>query len=631
MHVTNNVTLEDNVALDVEGHCYFLEKNTEVGNVFRHNLGAGVLNMPSESVGSLSGQSGRRETDNNAAIFWISNPQNFFYNNVAAGGQKHGYWFETHGFSKRHLDIGAFEGNEVHSSQHFGWTTYPPGWAPGNEAIIKDLKVYRNAHWGMFLHATKNLHFVGGIVADNGMYGCFINRGDAQIFEGTVFNRHTGFAEKYSHACSHGQKGLALHPALLLEFDRTGTVWGSKLIGAEFYNYEQDVTECSGHANAVTSYALQLTTDQVFVPAYSAPHYMEDVKFGNDYTLDACYLATQLGVDEVQMEIVSDSHNAFSPSGAAGFLVSKKATAMLPAGTVCTPYDDCPTNPNGSLDFCTGVCLRTVSIETDSATTDGVVMVVSYTNNPAQSIVIEGELRFGDAKRWHRTFTVALPAGQFTVAFYKDSELTWPQYVRPVFEVPPSCSNYVGPSDLALVEPESTRPECAVGTSLIMNGQFDTSIEGWSHFGSGIVFSSDEGVGGSGALKTTTRTNMRGDSVLQRLDTSCIQAGNTYEISVSYRNVDQFGVTLPACAGVPADCPRALGTYASFNWETGGDTFGFFGMANTDLPYQTTGFNTISGTWTVSSVQGDADMLHMRIEHGTGQFIIDNVSVVRTA
>ena len=629
IHATNNVTLEDNVALDVEGHCYFLEKNTEVGNVFRHNLGAGVLNMPSEAVGSLSGQSGRTETDNNAAIFWISNPQNFFYHNVAAGSQKHGYWFETRP-SRRHLDIGAFEGNEVHSSQHFGWTTYPPGWVPDNEAIIKDLKVYRNAHWGMFLHVTKNLRFVGGIVADNGVYGCFINRGDAQIFEGTVFNRHTGFAEKYLHACSHGQNGLALHPARLLEFDRTGTVWGSKLVGAEFYNFEQDVTDCSGGSGKF--YALQLRTEQVFVPAYSAPHYFYDVKFGNDYTLDACILATHLGVDDVQMEVVSDSHRAFTPTGETGFLVSKKATAMLPAGTVCTLYDECLTNPNGSLDFCTGVCLRTISVETDASTTDGIVMVVSYDSNPAHNIIIEGKLRSGETARFHRTYTVVLPAGQFTVAFYKDSQHTWPQFVRPVLEVPPeSCTDYVVPSDLTVLAPESTRSECAVGTSLTLNGQFDTSIEGWLHFGSTIVFSPNEGVGGSGALKTTNRKNMHVDSVYQYLDTSCVVAGNTYEISISYRNVDKSGVTMPACLGNSNDCPSAFGTYQTYNLETGGRTIGYFGMANTNLPYQMNGFNTMTGTWTASSVHAAADSIYIRIVGGTGQFILDDISITRTA
>ena len=89
-------------------------------------------------------------------------------------------------------------------------------------------------------------------------------------------------------------------------------------------------------------------------------------------------MATEIGVDDLQVEVVSDPYKAFTQAGVPGFLVSRKATAMLPAG-VCTPHEECPTNPFGSVDFCTGVCMRTIS--TDSAATEGIVVGVSNVNN----------------------------------------------------------------------------------------------------------------------------------------------------------------------------------------------------------------------------------------------------------
>jgi len=43
IHGTNNAVLADNVAYNVQGHCYMTEDGSEVGNVFKRNLGAFVI------------------------------------------------------------------------------------------------------------------------------------------------------------------------------------------------------------------------------------------------------------------------------------------------------------------------------------------------------------------------------------------------------------------------------------------------------------------------------------------------------------------------------------------------------------------------------------------------------------
>lgn len=84
VHLTNQLLLEENVAYDTFGHCYFIEDGAEVENTFTRNLGSGIKIMPTDRVAQLEAKSGRDETDdqphgfNGASVFWISNPQNHF-------------------------------------------------------------------------------------------------------------------------------------------------------------------------------------------------------------------------------------------------------------------------------------------------------------------------------------------------------------------------------------------------------------------------------------------------------------------------------------------------------------------------------------------------------------------------
>ena len=629
IHHTNDVKLNDNVAFDVVGHCYFLEKGSEMRNVFRHNIGADVKVMPAGSVRALGDQSGRTETDNQPSIYWISNPYNDFYGNIAAGGERFGVWFETHG-SNRHRNLGEYEDNECHSMQHFAWSSYPPGWRPADTANIKNLKVYRNGSWGLFLHVTQYLNFIGGIIADNARYGVMINRGDAQIFKDTVFWGQTQFAEKLiPQFCSSGRLGIGLHPARLNEFDETGSIWGSKLEGTRFYNFGQDDFGCEG----IDSYygPMQTRTEQVFVHAYSAPHYFNDVYFDKPYTLEGCHLATELQVDDVQMEVVSDTHKTFTASGLPGFLVSNKVKGILPTGTQCTPYQACPTYPAGALEFCPGVCMRTITIKTDAPKTGNVVMIVVDQADVTKSLIIEGKLREGETGRFPRHFTVALPAGKFLIKFEENGQPVWPQYAKPIFEVPPACGNYVGVDDVSFYKPPPAAGACDIGTDLLVNNRFDRDSSGWGGYLFGDEWSPTAGVGSSGALVTTRRRNYHAHSVNQNLDDTCIAAGNTYEISIAYRVVDNAGNPVPACQGKEWDCPDAYVTMREFDPYNGSTSTRANRLATTDMSSLAGGFYLMTGSWTVSASDEAADRYDFRISYGLGQLVIDNAFITRIA
>ena len=73
MHGTNGVLIEDNVAFDTFGHCYMTEDGVEHSNRFIRNLGAHIK----DATKLVSAASKRKETDNDASVFWMTNMENF--------------------------------------------------------------------------------------------------------------------------------------------------------------------------------------------------------------------------------------------------------------------------------------------------------------------------------------------------------------------------------------------------------------------------------------------------------------------------------------------------------------------------------------------------------------------------
>ena len=66
------------------GHTVFIEDAAETKNYIAHNLV--ILTKASHSL---------LNTDSTPACFWITNPDNIFIGNHAAGSDRYGYWFDT--------------------------------------------------------------------------------------------------------------------------------------------------------------------------------------------------------------------------------------------------------------------------------------------------------------------------------------------------------------------------------------------------------------------------------------------------------------------------------------------------------------------------------------------------------
>ena len=215
VHGTNNVRVENNVAYNNVGHCYFLEDGVEHGNQYLNNLGiltrchtSRACNSTNAVVGVYGG-GGQGQTatdqlipsDNTASTFWITNPDNTYRGNVSAGSEATGFWlaFPEHPIGKfegteiaaktwpRRTQIREFSGNVAHSNIegvmfdrgpnaqgrfNLGGNTHLPYTDPGDtnsarlESVIKDLTLYKSR--GAAIWARGENHVFDGLkIADS--------------------------------------------------------------------------------------------------------------------------------------------------------------------------------------------------------------------------------------------------------------------------------------------------------------------------------------------------------------------------------------------------------------------------------------------------------------------------------
>jgi cell migration-inducing and hyaluronan-binding protein len=220
VHGTNNLQVENNVTYNNVGHCFFLEDGIETGNQFVHNLAIqtkchtskpcdptnlGPFGASSDGLNfKTTGQDSPDvliPSDNTVSTYWITNPDNTYRDNVAAGSDSTGFWlafpehptgaFEGSDLSKaswpRRTKLREFKGNVAHSNfdgfmgdrapradGHFAVGGYISLANPADpnsaqvESVIEDFTSYKNRNSGIWargeLRLYKNLK-----MADNGI------------------------------------------------------------------------------------------------------------------------------------------------------------------------------------------------------------------------------------------------------------------------------------------------------------------------------------------------------------------------------------------------------------------------------------------------------------------------------
>ncbi|GAA0268477.1 hypothetical protein GCM10009127_05340 [Alteraurantiacibacter aestuarii] len=120
VHGTNNLLVENNVTFNTVGHCFFMEDGIETGNQFVRNLGIQTKchpTLPCEPTNLTDAARGSRgqqsdhiliPSDNTVSTFWITNPDNIYRDNVAAGSDAVGFWIALPAHP-----TGQFEGSEI--------------------------------------------------------------------------------------------------------------------------------------------------------------------------------------------------------------------------------------------------------------------------------------------------------------------------------------------------------------------------------------------------------------------------------------------------------------------------------------------------------------------------------------
>jgi hypothetical protein len=187
VHGTNDVTVAGNVCYDHAGHGYFLEDGNETRNTFSGNLGL-LTKIP---------PAGRRllASDERPATFWMTNPDNTWRDNVAAGSEGYGFWLAlpehptglstTASVWPQHLPLREFARNVSHSNRINGLhaddgpapdgTTRTAFYFPRRErtdastavtAELVEFVAWKNVVRGAWIRGA-NIVMKGGVLADN--------------------------------------------------------------------------------------------------------------------------------------------------------------------------------------------------------------------------------------------------------------------------------------------------------------------------------------------------------------------------------------------------------------------------------------------------------------------------------
>jgi cell migration-inducing and hyaluronan-binding protein len=292
VHGTNFLRVENNVTYNTVGHCFFMEDGIEHGNEFVRNLAIQtkchtskpcvptVLAAAGENPDYENRQAVRANgqaskdvllpSDNTVSSYWITNPDNVYRDNVAAGSDVTGFWmslpehpqgqFEGTEIAKtiwpRRTPFREFKGNVAHSNYDsfmfdrninvnntFGVTgnAHMPKEDPSDpssktlETVFEDLTAYKNRNGGIWgrgeMHIFKNVK-----VADNAMGFTHASGslGRDPFTSKVVDSLFVGETENVGNPRTDAEKayGRSLPKPQLPDFP---------IRGYEYYDYSQDV------------------------------------------------------------------------------------------------------------------------------------------------------------------------------------------------------------------------------------------------------------------------------------------------------------------------------------------------------------------------------------------------------
>ena len=304
IHGTNDVRIQNNVTYNTVGHCFFLEDAVEHGNQFLHNLAMqtkchpdgkpcvptdlGPFKTKDGKNFNLAGQDAKDiliPSDNTASSFWITNPDNTFRDNVAAGSEATGFWLAnpvhpTGAFLNkdgsdniwpRATPVREFKGNVAHSNfdgfmfdrgpradGHFG----PGGHmalanpsdpkSPVVETVFEDLTSYKNRNSGIWARGEMDT-FKDLKLADNaiGYTHASGNFGNSEFTSRVIDSRFVGESDNIGNPRAPAEKayGRSLPEPDVADFPIRGYEFYDYLHHLDndtFVNYQDNATRKTG-------------------------------------------------------------------------------------------------------------------------------------------------------------------------------------------------------------------------------------------------------------------------------------------------------------------------------------------------------------------------------------------------
>jgi hypothetical protein len=303
VHGTHNLRIENNVTYNTVGHCFFMEDGIETGNQFVRNLGIQTkchTSKPCDPTnlapfGTTDGTNFKTAgqdaedvlipSDNTVSTFWITNPDNIYRDNVAAGSDSTGFWFAlpvhpTGAFEGTELSqatwprrtvVREFQGNIAHSNfdgfmldrgprpdghfatgGHISLADPADENSPQAESVFEDFTAYKNRNGGIW--ARGEMHVFKGLkLADNaiGYTHASGNFGQSAFTSRVVDSLFVGETENVGNPRTPAERayGRSLPFPELADFPIRGYEFYDfhhELDNVTFVNYEDNATRMTG-------------------------------------------------------------------------------------------------------------------------------------------------------------------------------------------------------------------------------------------------------------------------------------------------------------------------------------------------------------------------------------------------
>jgi cell migration-inducing and hyaluronan-binding protein len=344
VHGTNFLRVENNVTYNTVGHCFFLEDGAEHGNEFVHNLAIQTkchtskpcvpTNLAAAGETRPAGGNGQQSkdvllpSDNTAASYWITNPDNTFIDNVAAGSDSNGFWMSLpeHPQGKftgteiaantwpRRTPFRMFKGNVAHSnydsfmfdrniaanntfsvtgSSHTGLENPADPNSKALVSVFEDLTAYKNRNGGIWgrgeMHLFKNVKLADNAFDFTHASGAF---GRYEFTSQVVDSLFVGETDNVGNPRTDAEKayGRTFPKVDMPDYPIHGYEYYDyrhDVINTTFVNFQDNATRKSGAISSLLYTSFGVSTNNSFErvkfvnakPVYFPP--MER-KWGND-------------------------------------------------------------------------------------------------------------------------------------------------------------------------------------------------------------------------------------------------------------------------------------------------------------------------------------------------------------